>query len=356
MRSKLTIDLQALRKNYQALDNLSSPECETAAVVKANAYGLGVKKIAPALYDQGARSFFVATLDEGVELRSLLPDVRIFILNGFWKAAGQEYLKHNLIPVLNAPEEITAYQQLASHEKKFCPAILHVDIGMNRLGVSADDVGRINSDGIDVQYVMGHLSSSEEVDNLTNEKQRKRFEEITFRFPNVKKSLSNSGGVFLGNAFHHDLTRPGIALYGGCAHEEMFKKIVPVVSLSAPILQIREGKSGEFVGYNETYCISKNKKLATLSIGYADGVFRSFGSGGSLFYKGYKLPICGRISMDLITCDLSAVPEGEMPNIGDEVEVIGKHQTIDDLARDAGTISYEILTNLGQRYKRSYIN
>lgn len=361
MRGELSIDLSALCANYTAIDALSNTNCQTAAVVKANAYGLGASIIAPALYQAGARCFFVATVDEGVALREVLPvDTQIFILNGFWFARGGDYITYHLTPVLASIYQVEQYRALAVESKRVLPAILHFDIGMNRLGLSFDEVKFLSGDasflhGVDILYVMGHLSSSEECYNETNEKQRLRFEGGAAYFPNVKKCLSNSGGAFLGDAFHYDLVRPGIALYGGCAHAGMREILRDVVSLSVPILQVKDVAQGDFIGYNETYCIDKNKKLLILSIGYADGFLRSLGNAGSLYFKGIKLPIRGRVSMDLVICDLDNLDEESYPKEGDMVEVLGKHQSIDDLAHDAGTISYEILTNLGHRYKRLYL-
>ena len=358
MRGELVINLKNLQHNYRALNSLSSENCETAAVVKANAYGLGVEVVAPSLYSAGARTFFVATLDEGVQLRSILSDVKICILGGFWSPDAKSYAEYNLIPVLNSLSQINAYQDFAKKHKRVMPAILHFDIGMNRLGIPSEELEEIycaDLGGIEVLYVMGHLSSSEEGGNPHNEAQRKRFEDIASHFPDIPKCLSNSGGVFLGDAFHYDLTRPGICLFGGCANEKMKDIIRPVISLHVPILQIHKAKKGETVGYNETYRIQNEADLAILPFGYADGVFRALGNVGFLYYSGYELPVRGRVSMDLIICDLKAIPQDDFPKEGDMVEVIGASQSLDDFARSAGTISYEILTNLGRRYKRSII-
>lgn len=358
MRGELTINLAALRENYQTLEHLSRATCETAAVVKADAYGLGVAHVAPALYQAGARRFFVATLDEGIELRGMIPpDSWIYILNGFWGAEKLDYTEHKLTPVLNDLAQVNSYAHLAGENDRNLPAILHFDIGMNRLGIPAAEMDLLLNDRsvldrVDVAYIMGHLSSSEESENPTNERQRQRFEAIATHFPTAKKCLSNSGGVFLGGDFHYDLTRPGIALYGCCANKEMVESIKPVISLQVPVLQIHDGVKGETTGYNETFHIQENSKLAILPIGYADGLLRSLGNAGALYYNGCKLSILGRVSMDLVICDLKAVPEENFPRVGDMVEVIGDHQAIDDLATAAGTISYEILTNLGARYVR----
>ncbi len=362
MRGELSINLSALCANYTAIDALSNINCQTAAVVKANAYGLGASIVAPALYRAGARCFFVAMVDEGVELRGVLPaDAQIFILNGFWPARDDDYIMYHLTPVLASMYQVDQYRVLAVECKRVLPAILHFDIGMNRLGLSRDDVKFLSGDasllqGLGILYVMGHLSSSEECDNQINEKQRLYFDEVSAYFPNVKKCLSNSGGVFMGDAFHYDLVRPGVALYGGCAHAGMREILRDVVSLSVPILQVRDAESGGYIGYNETYCIDKKTKLIILSIGYADGFLRSLGNVGSLYLRGSALPIRGRVSMDLVICDLDNLDEENYPKEGDMVEVLGAYQTIDDLACDAGTISYEVLTNLGNRYKRLYID
>ncbi len=359
MRGELTINLQSLRDNYRALNALSSDNCETAVVVKANAYGLGVHDVAPALYQEGARKYFVATPDEGVELRQIIPrDTQIFILNGFWAAERKAYIDYNLTPVLNSYAQIKLYQGFAKELGKKLPANLHFDIGMNRLGIPRAEYGEVyemDFSALDICYLMGHLSSSEDIKNPRNDIQRKLFDDISAHFPGTKKCLSNSGGVFLGRSYHYDLTRPGICLYGGRAHKKMDEYIQPVINLKAPILQIHEGRGGGYAGYNETYRINKNTKLGIVPIGYADGVLRSLGNAGNLYYNGYKIPICGRVSMDLIICDLKVIPEDVFPKTGDMVEVIGTRQTLDQIAQDAGTISYEILTNLGRRYTRSVI-
>ena len=362
MSGELSIDLGALRQNYKILDDMVGGNCRTAPSVKANAYGLGLEQIVLALYESGARAFFVATLEEGIEIRAFLPDVEIYILNGFFDAEQKTYIKQNLIPVLDSLHEIQAYHLVAKHRGKTLPALLHFDTGMNRLGIPSDEAGIIFDnlsvlDGVDVRYVMSHFVSSEETENPSNPGQFKKFQSIMTHFPNTKFSMCNSGGVFLSPDYHLDLIRPGIALYGGNPTDGREENPMnPVVSLNVPVLQIHSVKKGETAGYNGTHRFHRDGRVAVMSIGYADGLFRSLGNQGALYWKGYKLPICGRVSMDLVICDLEAVPQEEYPNPGDMVEVIGAHQTIDDLAASAGTISYEILTALGARYRRSYIN
>lgn len=360
LSGELTIDLAALMRNYKTLDAMSVPSCETAVSVKADAYGLGARDVVSALSEAGARRFFVATLDEAITVRSVLPHADIHILNGFMNDARDVYREYNLSPVLNSLSEIELYRSFARDCGEALPAIIHFDTGMNRLGLVSDEAQILCDDlslidGIDLQFVMSHFSSSEEENNPINTEQYKRFQEISLYFKGVKQSLCNSGGVFLPQEYHLDMTRPGIALYGGCAVSKMKKVIQPVVSLSAPILQIHSVKKGEHAGYNETHCFDNNGHVAIISIGYADGVLRSLANNGALYWRGHKLPIRGRVSMDLLICDLSAVPAQDYPTVGDMVEVIGEHQTIDDLATDAGTTAYEILTSLGARYKRSYL-
>ncbi|PCJ99442.1 MAG: alanine racemase [Zetaproteobacteria bacterium] len=358
---ELTIDIAALIRNYKSLDAMSAPSCETAVSLKADAYGLGVSGVAPVLYAAGARCFFVATLDEGIALRGVLPQVDIYIFHGFMDAVRDVYREYNLSPVLNSLVEIELYSAFSRECDETLPAIIHFDTGMNRLGLVGDETKILCDDlslieGVNLDFIMSHLSSSEEKDNPTNVAQYKRFQNIASYFKGVKRSLANSGGVFLSEDYHLDLTRPGIALYGGCIVPKMKEKICPVVSLNAPVLQVHSVKKGDKAGYNETYCFDNDGHVAIISIGYADGIFRSLASKGALYWRGYKLPICGRVSMDLLICDLSAVPQDHYPVPGDMVEVIGGNQTIDDLAKDAGTVAYEIITSLGRRYRRSYIN
>lgn len=344
MRGQLTINLKALQDNYKHLDSLSDAQCETAAVVKANAYGLGIGKVAPALYDAGARRFFVATLEEGAQLREILSEVRIYILNGFSQEKSNTYASHNLIPVLNSAQEIAAYQSAGGGA-----AVLHFDTGMNRLGIPYNQMP-MDLNGLDIYYVMTHLSSSEQSHNRNNAVQLQRFMPIMHRFPDRMISIANSGGILLGRDYHMGLTRPGIALYGG------MEGMQPVISLTVPVLQTRKATNGQSAGYNETYTFDKETTLAVVGAGYADGLPRTLSNKGALYWKGHRLPIRGNVSMDSIICDLSDVPEKDYPVAGDRVEVIGENQSLSALANDAGTITYEILTSLGARYERTWVS
>ncbi len=339
MIGTLTIDLRAIQDNYKTLSAMSAKTCETACCVKANAYGLGLSEVAPALAAVGARKFFIATLNEGIELRAILPTADIYILNGFWQAEERVYKAHNLIPVLNDTAQINQYKGAA---------ILHFDTGMNRLGIPQQDWADIDLSALNVHYLMSHFSSSEEPDNPRNAQQFELFQNVIKIFPGHKYSLCNSAGITLSKDYHFDLTRPGIGLYGG------MERMKPVITLDLPILQIHTVKRGETAGYNETYRFEKDGHVAVIGAGYADGLHRTLGNAGALFWQGYKLPIRGRVSMDLIICDLSDVPESKRPKSGDSLELMGPHQTLTDLAASAGTIPYEILTSLGKRYNRRY--
>jgi len=360
LSGELVIDLSAIRQNYKIINSNSDGNYETAVAVKANAYGTGIGKVAPTLYNAGAGSFFVATIDEGIELRKILTDVHIYILNGFSEGAYDAYIQYNLVPVLNSLHEIKLYQNYSVNLESELAAILHFDTGMNRLGIPADEAEVIFDDlsvleGIYIQYVISHFSSSEESNNSVNDEQFQKFQKIIKYFPKAKYSICNSGGVFLSDDYHLDMVRTGIALYGGNPTDKFTENpMKAVVSLNVPVLQIKSVKKGETSGYNGSYRFHKNGRVSIMSIGYADGLLRSVGNGGALFWKGYKMPIRGRVSMDLVICDLSEIPEKNHLRIGDMVEVIGEYQSIDDLARSAGTISYEILTSLGSRYKRIY--
>ncbi len=360
MSGELTIDIGALKRNYKALDIVSTPDCETACVVKANAYGLGADKCAPALYEAGARSFFVATSEEGAALRSILPqDADIYVLGGL--DFGDKQARAGIIPVLNSLAEIEQARKIGNN----LPVALHFDTGMNRLGLGEDEAQALYQEpsileSLDVRLVISHFASSEELDNPGNKSQLSRFDEIIERtkplFPNARYSIANSCGLFLGADHHFDMVRAGIALYG--AHPTLLLQgdnpVEPVVSLQVPVLQIRTALKGTSAGYNSTYRFSEDTTLAVVSAGYADGLPRSLSNNGTLYWKGYALPIRGRVSMDAIICDLANVPKEEHPKRGDMIEVFGSSQTLESLATSAGTISHEIVTSLGARYKRVY--
>lgn len=357
---KLTIDLGALAANYQMLQDKVGAACRVSAVLKANAYGLGARRVSQTLYDQGCRDFFVAKPAEAMALSHLPSDRRVYVLNGFYDSVEDLYIRHDLTPVLGSFVEIDLYKQLAGKIGHRLPALLKFNTRMNRLGLGAAEQEKLFADlnileGIDVQGIMSHLACADEPDNPMNEIQNDLFQKIAGHFPSVFKSLANSSGIFLGQDYHYDMVRPGAALYGLNPTPGLPNPMRPVIKLDVPVIRLRTVYPGASVGYGATYRFDKNTWIATLSAGYADGIFWSLGNKGRLFWQGYPCPIRGRVSMDLTTVDLSAVPDAERPRPGDFMELIGPHQDADALAADAYTIGYEVLTSLGQRYERVYV-
>lgn len=354
----LSINLSALRANFRQIAARSSPS-RAAAVVKADAYGLGANHIAPALAAEGCRDFFVAHLAEAVPLLPLLPpDARLFILNGLAPGAESRCADMGVIPVLNTSDQTTRWIALAASRATRLPAAVQVDSGMSRLGLSADEALALAADPgftahIQPVLVMSHLACADTPAHPANAAQHARFSEIAAVFPGVPRSLANSGGTFLGPAFHGDLVRPGIALYGGAPFDGE-NPMRAVIALDARVIQTRTIPAGTGVGYGLSFTAARETRLATISVGYADGLPRALGNRGAAFFRGTRLPIAGRVSMDSISLDITALPDGAL-RPGDWVELIGPHQSLDRLAADAGTISYEILTSLGRRYARHYV-
>lgn len=344
----LSINLQALQENYRFLQSKSS--ADVAGVIKANGYGIGAVPAMQALQEAGCKSFFVATLLEGLELRKQSADAKIFILNGLFTGAEASYVAYRLIPVLGSLEEMSRWAVLG--DKK--PCALQFDTGMNRRGIRAEDVsGAVHkARELNVALVMSHFISSEEPDNPLNIKQFEKFSAIAKQFPNTPKSLCNSSGVFLSPDYHFDMLRPGICLYGANPTPHEPNPMKAVVDLKTRILQTHTAKAGESAGYNATYSFTKDTPVVTVSLGYADGFLRSGSNKAKLYYEGQACPIVGRISMDLSVIDVSACPSP--PKIGGWMEVLGPHQSVDAMAADMGTISYEVLTGFGHRYTRIY--
>ena len=359
----LTIDLDALAANYRRLRELvGTAEC--AAVVKADAYGLGMAEVAPALWRQGCKTFFVATPSEGRALRKLLPNAIIYILAGLMPGTADAFRKHNLRPVLNSAEEIREWASLLATVGQALPCAVHIDSGMNRLGLSAAEVDAVAAardlwSAVKLSLVMSHLACADEPEHPKSETQRKAFDHLRARLPNALASLANSAGMLLGRSYLYDLARPGIALYGGKPQSRGQHEFAPVVHLLGRILQVRTVSAGETVGYGATRTLTRPSRVATVAVGYADGFFRSLstkdGETGFIAYAGnHAAPILGRVSMDLITVDVTDVPEAFSAR-GDFVELMGPHVTAQTVAHHAGTIDYEVLTNLGARAFRRYI-
>lgn len=355
----LTIDLGALCENYRRLSAEVSPAL-AAAVVKADAYGLGVVHVSQRLYQQGCRTFFVAHFIEAVQLRPSLPqDAVIYVLNGLQPGHEARAAILGVAPLLNSVEQIKAWAQTATAESKRLRAALQIDSGMSRLGLSPDEVAELLADpaltaDIDVTLLVSHLACADEPENPSNAGQLESLRKVSSAFPALPVCLANSGGIFLGGEFHGSLVRPGIALYGGAPHAGVANPMLPVVRLEIPVIQTRTVPAGTRIGYGGAMVTDRATRLATLSAGYADGIPRSLGDNGAVYFKGNRLPIAGRVSMDSMTVDISGLPHGAL-ELGTMVEVLGNHQTLEMLAADAGTISYEILTRLGRRYQRRYI-
>jgi len=358
----LTIDLDAVRANYRRLRETAG-QAACAAVMKADAYGLGMEMVAPALAREGCRVFFTAHLEEGIRLRRLLPaDATIYVLHGLPPAGSLhtalEFLQHDLIPVLNDPAQVALWRRASRERSQRLPAALQFDTGMSRMGMAPPDVAALLADPawkdeIDPVLLMSHLACADEPLHAMNDLQRERFATLRAHFPGVPGSLANSSGIFLGAGFHHDLVRPGAALYGINPQPGHPNPLRQAVSLRARIVQVRTVQAGDVVGYGARYVATGPRRIATIAIGYADGWLRSLSGRGQAFVDGVAVPIAGTVSMDSITLDVSAIPE-ERVRPGREVELLGEHQTVDDVAREAGTIGYEVLTRLGSRIHRGH--
>lgn len=340
----LTIDLNAIADNWRALDAITAAGVETAATVKADAYGLGVGPVARALAQAGARTFFVAVTEEGAALREALgPDVRIMVYSGHMAGDTNMIADLDLIPVLNSIEQLTRhFESLPDH-----PFAVQLDCGMNRLGMEPAEweaVQKIMSHRQPV-LILSHLACADDPHRPMNHTQLKQFLQMTLP-SGPRTSLAATGGILLGEAFHFDMTRPGIGLYGGLPLDAA----KPVVRLSLPVIQARDLKDNEPVGYGNTWCADRSARIATVSGGYADGLFRMLSNSAVLFAGDTPCPMVGRVSMDLITVDIS-----HLPDTPDTLDVLCPHQTVDDLAERAQTIGYEVLTSLGSRYQRRYI-
>lgn len=354
----LTIDLGAIRDNYQLL-RARAKDSICAAVLKADAYGLGAARVAPVLAEAGCRHFFVAHLDEGIALRPQLPfQAAIFVLHGPMPGTEPEFARHGLIPVLNSAAQVEGWRRLAERLDRVLPAALQVDTGMSRLGLSAAEVDAACSDpdywrGIELRFLMSHLACAERQDHPINAQQLAAFKRLRMRLPSCAASFANSSGIFLGSGFHFDLVRPGAALYGIAPVAGMDNPMKPVVRLQARVIQVRTIDDGDQVGYGLTYRAAGRRRIATVAVGYADGWLRSFSNRGGALVGGVPVPIVGMVSMDTCTLDVTEVDQQHV-QAGAYVDLISDQQPVDAVATQSGTIGYEILTSLGQRYFRHY--
>lgn len=358
----LIIDLDALCDNYRTLFDMAE-DATCAAVIKANAYGTGAAKAATALSAAGCHTFFVATFEEALVVRKAVPSASVYVLDGLFPGACKDYVAQNIRPVLSSIEDAAEWAEFCVAQNEQHPAALHVDTGMNRLGLGHNETLSFREDtlqpaGLAPALLMSHLACADTPDDPKNAQQLERFREIRATFPDCPASLANSGGIMLGPDFHFDMVRAGVALYGA---EAVTGKppLAPVVQLHARISQLHEAEAGETVGYGASQPLERKTRIATVCAGYADGIFRRLGSGkpeSSLVAHigNHPAPVLGRVSMDLVTLDVTDVPE-DMVHRGGWAEIIGPNTSLDDLARRAGTIGYEVLTNLSRRAQRIYL-
>ena len=357
----LEIDLGALAANYDNLRRRAAP-AECAAVLKANAYGLGAALVGPVLAAMGCQSFFVAHLGEGIELRQILgPGAAIYVLNGPLPGTEGVFLEHALIPVLNSLGHLEQWHQHAASLERALPAALHIDTGMARLGLSALEASNLAANperlaGIDLHFIASHLACADEPDHALNDQQRQLFHGHLGSLPPAPASLANSSGIFLGPDYHYDMVRPGIALYGGNPTLGKPNPMREVVRLAGKIIQLREIDTPQTVGYGATHRVTGPRRIATVPVGYADGYSRALSGRGRAGIAGVSVPIVGRVSMDLITLDVTDVPGGAAYP-GALVDLIGgQGPSLDEVAAAAGTIALNVLTSLGHRYHRIYLD
>lgn len=355
--SLLTIDLEALAENFRLLQTrLGKARC--GAAIKADAYGLGMTEVAPKLWNAGCRDFYVATLEEGALLRALLPEAQILAFNGLLPNEAQDFAALGVTPVLNDPGQIESWAAYCRAQGPR-PAAIHFDTGMARLGLMPKDTEdllaapAVLSAFGDLQ-IMSHLACADTPDSEMNETQRAAFARIAAALPQAAASLANSFGVFLGPAYHFDLTRPGIALYGGNPTPYAANPMRQVVRLQGRILQVRQIDAPQSVGYGATFRAEAPLRLATVAAGYADGYLRFLSNRGHAWVGDKRVAVVGRVSMDLITLDVTGLPEKDVLP-GGLVDLLSPAEGVDGLAAEAGTIPYEILTALGARYRRSYL-
>jgi alanine racemase len=360
--ARLTVDLGALKRNWQALDKVSRGAL-TGAAVKADAYGIGLVQASRALYEAGTRFFFVASPDEGIAVRAALPeDTHIFILNGLFPGAAPLYVGERLMPCLCSIPMLEEWLQACLSRNESLPAALHFDTGINRLGFRLNEAPvvkrMVDQLGYSPQMIMSHFACADQPAHEKNRTQLALFTSVLAQFPNVPASMANSAALMTGRENHFQMVRPGIALYGGRAVQGRRNPMAPVVTLEAPILQVKEIRTGESLGYGALQTVARDSRIAVVGIGYADGFFRhqsgsNSRAGGRVVIGNQFAPVLGRVSMDMIQVDITDLRE--MPKPGDMVEVLGPNISVDDQADVGNTIGYEILTSLKGRYSRSYV-
>ena len=358
----LTIDLAAVESNWKKLAAMTLP-VECAAVVKADGYGCGLEQVTAKLYKAGCKTFFVADLGEGRRARAVAPEAVIYVLNGAFPDTGRAFADANLRPVINSTTELAEWDAFVAINGWRGGAALHVDTGMNRLGLPVEDgmaiASRMKSANHGITLLMSHLACAETPEHSLNEKQIRLFRELRIAYRGVPSSLANSSGIFLGGTVHCDVVRPGGALYGANPIPGKKNPMRPVVELKGRIVQVRQGKKGETVGYGAAFTIARPSRLAIVAVGYADGYVRAAGAAkgkpaAELIVARRRCPVVGRISMDLLAVDVSDLPD-RAARRGDFATLIGGELSLETVAAASGTINYEVLTSLGRRYHRHYI-
>lgn len=358
----LTIDLSAILANWRCINNQLGGHASAAAVIKANAYGLGAEKVGPMLYGAGCREFFVATFEEALATREYLePDARIYVLGGVRRGAERMFVQHALSPVLHTVEDIRRWLAIVKETTLPPPCAVKINTGMTRLGLEVQEWLAFLTAADDLQalspaLVMSHLACAEEPDHPLNHQQLHQFQAVVAAtrplLPAARFSLANSSGVYLGDAWHFDLVRPGAALYGINPQPSKPSPLKPVVHLALPVLQVRELTSNVSIGYGASAQASAPTRLAVAAGGYADGLHRTIGRAGFGMLDQHRVPVVGRISMDATIFDVSAA------NLEDEdkmIEVLNNELTVDGWTERTGALGYDILTSLGYRYQRRYV-
>lgn len=355
--SVFKVDLDSIAHNFTFLQS-QLPTATCSAVVKADAYGLGMVQVSPALEKAGCKHFFVATIDEALQLRKVLQTGHIYVLGGLLAGCEEVFRHNNIIPVLNDLGQICLWDQYTRKIEQKLPAIIHVDTGMWRLGLPPQEVAALSEqlhllDGFDLKLIMSHLACSDSPHHDKNLQQLDAFNEALKVLPRVPASMANSHGIFLGNQYHYNLVRPGRSLYGLGARFLHTEGLRQALQVYARVLQVSAIGKGETIGYDAMYCVSKPTRIATISIGYADGYVRTLSNHGRVFIHGYEAPIVGRVSMDVITVDVGEVPE-HLAIPGAWAEIMGENISADEVALAAGTTSREISSKMGSRFHRIY--
>jgi alanine racemase len=356
----LTIDLTAIEANWKSLARRAMP-AECAAVIKADGYGCGIEPVATMLAKAGCRTFFVADLLEARRVRAVTPEPAVYVLNGLMPGTAATYADLHARPVIGSMTELAEWDAFVSANDWRGGAALHVDTGMNRLGITPGDAAalapRIRSENHGITLLMSHFACAEVPDHPLNEQQIKLFREVRMLYRGIPASLSNCSGIFLGSAAHCDMVRPGAALYGVNPTPGRDNPMQPVIELRGRIIALRNIMRGETVGYDARWTAKRATNIAVVGVGYADGYLRAASAsdtvrGADVMVAGKRCTLAGRVSMDLIEIDVTDVPTPVKR--GDMVTLIGDDITVDDFAAAAGTIGYEVLTSLGKRYHRIY--